>query len=221
MAGFMPSTIMRAAALATAGGRRVALASGAAAGLPDKHPLAIATLVSWLIAEAFGAYMLTSWIGGGGHKASGGGGPDVVPRPVIFGHAALAFTGLVLWICFVVTGVVALAWVSVAVLAPAIGLGISTVTLWTPYPARRPAAEPNQVLTGTLGITSDEMLARALEDEALTAKLVDDLVASVLAKPPPALRRPRLEFAPLIPAVHGLLALSTVALAVLCAVVSS
>jgi hypothetical protein len=216
----MPSTIMRAAALATGGARRAALAFGAAAGLPDKHPLAIATLVSWLIAEAFGAYMLTSWIGSGGHKLARG-GPDVVPRPVIFGHAALAFTGLVFWICFVVTGAVALAWVSVAVLAPAIGLGISTVTLWTPYPARRPAAEPSQVVNRTLGITSDEMLAMALEDEALTTKLVDDLVASVLANPQPAIRRPRLEFSPLIPAVHGLLAMSTVALAVLCAVASS
>jgi hypothetical protein len=216
----MPSTIIRAAALATGTVRRAALASGAAAGLPDKHPLAIATLVSWLIAESLGAYMLTSWIGSGGHKAASG-GPDVVPRPVIFGHATLAFTGLVLWICFVVTGAVALAWVSVAVLAPAIGLGISTVTLWTPYPARRPAAEPSQAVSGTLGITSDEMLARALEDEALTTKLVDDLLASVLASPQSALRRPRLEFSPLIPAIHGLLAVSTVALAVLCAVVSS
>ena len=185
------------------------------------HGLADATLVSWLLAETLGAYMLTSWIGNGGARAeaSAAGG---VPRSVIFGHAGLAFTGLIFWIGFVVTGQPVLSWISVAFLAPAVGLGISTVTLWTPYPARRPEPESDElVYDGMLGITNDEMLTQVLEDETLTTRLVDDLVASVLASPQRVLRRPRVQFSPLIPAAHGLLAMSTISLAVLAAVTAS
>jgi hypothetical protein len=217
----MPSSVTCAATCALAYLRHRAAAVSAAGGLPDRHSLAVATLVSWLITEAFGAYMLSSWIKSGGSKIAKD-QPDAVPRSVIFGHAALAFTGLVFWIVFVLTRQVALGWLSVAFLAPAIGLGISTVTLWTPYPARRPDAESDQrFFDGTLGITNDAMLARALEDEALTTQLVDELVASVLANPHPVLRRPKMRFSPLIPAIHGLLAMSTVALAVLSAVSAS
>ena len=46
-------------------------------GLPGAHSLAFATLVSWLITEAFGAYMLSAWIASGGiHRR----GPGEVPR---------------------------------------------------------------------------------------------------------------------------------------------
>jgi hypothetical protein len=176
--------------------------------------VAVATLVSWLLAEGLGAYMLMSWLG---RETS-----DGAPRSVIFWHAGLAFTGLVFWISFVIFGAAALAWISVAVLAPAVGLGISTVTLWTPYPVRSPEPEPDRlVYDGMLGITNDEQLSRVLKDEALTTKLVDDLVASVLAGPRPGLRRARVQFSPLIPAAHGLLALVTIALAVVAAVVAT
>jgi hypothetical protein len=184
--------------------------------MPDKHALAIFALVDWLLTEAFGAYMLVSWIAKGGIRVPAD-RPGAVPRWVIFGHAGLAFTGLLAWISFVVTGEPALAWISLGLLAPAIGLGISTVTLWTPYPFALPADEPQRPqFDGLLGITSDEMLARVLDDETLTAKLVDELVDSMLTKPAP--RRPRVEFSPLIPAAHGLLALTTILFAVLAAV---
>ncbi len=93
------------------------------------------------------------------------------------------------------------------------------MTLWTPYPACLPADEPRRPgCDALLGITSDEMLTRALEDEALTTKLVDDLVDAMLTRPAPALRRPRVQFSPLIPVAHGVLALSTILFAVLAAV---
>jgi hypothetical protein len=195
------------------------LATGAPPGLPAGHSLAVATLVSWLATEAFGGYMLTSWIGSGGNRIKRD-APGALPRPVIFGHAALAFTGLVWWISFVVTRDVPLAWLSIGFLAPAVGLGISTLTLWTPYPARRrPGAEPAwSRYDGMLGITTDEMLTAALEDDALTTKLVDDLVASVLDQPEPAPLRPKWQLSPLIPAAHGILAMATVLFAVLAAV---
>jgi hypothetical protein len=59
---------------------------------------------------------------------------------VIFGHAGLAFAGFAGWVSYLVTGSPALAWLAVGFLAPAVGLGIFTVTVWTPYPARRGAA---------------------------------------------------------------------------------
>lgn len=199
------------------------LAIGSLPGLPSAHSFALGALVSWLVTEAFGAYMLTVWIGSGGNRVKRG-PPRAVPRAVIFGHAGLAFTGLVWWISFVITADVVLAWLSIGFLAPAIGLGISTVMLWTPYPARHPDAEPDidpRPYDGLLGITTDEMLVAALEDEALTTKLVDELVASVLERPRSAPRRPKMQLAPLIPATHGLLAMSTVLFAVLAAVDAS
>ena len=196
------------------------LAVGLPAGVPQGHSFAVAALVSWLATEAFGGYMLSSWIGSGGNRVASD-APGAVPRSVIFGHAGLAFTGLIWWISFVLTGDVPLAWLSIGFLAPAIGLGISTLTLWTPYPARRPDSEPVwQQYDGMLGITSDELLVAALEDDALTTKLVDELVASVLERPDQP-RRSKWELSPLIPAAHGVLAMSTVLLAVLAAVSTS
>jgi hypothetical protein len=197
------------------------LAVGLPAGPPQGHSFAVAALVSWLATEAFGAYMLSSWIGSGGNRVASD-APGAVPRSVIFGHAGLAFTGLIWWISFVVTGDAPLAWLSIGFLAPAIGLGISTLTLWTPYPARRPESEPvGRQYDGMLGITSDELLVAALQDDALTTKLVDELVASVLERPEPAPRRAMWQLSPLIPAAHGVLAMSTVLLAVLAAVSTS
>lgn len=196
-----------------------ALAASLQPGLPQGHPIAVAALISWLATEVFGAYMLTSWIGHGGNRAKPD-APGAVPRSVIFGHAGLAFTGLVWWISFVVTGAVPLAWLSIGFLAPAIGLGISTLTLWTPYPnPRHPGEEPAWPhYDGMLGITTDDLLVKALEDDALTTKLVDELVASVLEQPEPTSRRLKWELSPLIPAAHGVLAMCTVLLAVIAAV---
>jgi hypothetical protein len=111
-------------------------AGGAAPGPPDNRALAVATLVSWLITEGLGAYMLGSWIASGGPRQQRA-RPDGLPRPVIFGHAGLALTGFAWWVSYLVTGSAALAWLAIGFLAPAVGLGLSTVTVWTPYPARR------------------------------------------------------------------------------------
>jgi hypothetical protein len=114
-------------------------ARGTAPGLASSRALGIATLVSWLITEGLGAYMLGTWIASGGPRQQRA-RPDGLPRPVIFGHAGLAFTGFVGWVSYLVTGSPALAWLAIGFLAPAVGLGISTVTVWTPYPARRDGA---------------------------------------------------------------------------------
>jgi len=187
---------------------------------PDKHSLALAALVSWLITEAFGAYMLTAWIGSGGIRRRDV--PGAVPKSVIFGHAGLAFTGFVCWVLYVLTGQVAFSWVSISFLAPAIGLGISTVTLWTPYPTPGPGTEPEpEPYSALLGITTDEMLVAALEDEALTTGLVDELVASVLDQPGYRVPTPRWQLSPLVPVIDGVLAMATILFTVIAAVSTS
>lgn len=186
----------------------------------------MAALVSWLAAELLGLYMLRSWL------ASRQAGPPSQPPAglspaLIVGHAGLAFTGLLSWVVFVLTGSAVPAWIAVGLLVPAIGLGISTVTVWTPYPARRPpragpraSAPAPATAAGAVPATlvSNEMLNRALASEALTSKLVDDLVARMLTEPQPAPRGGRWQLAPLIPVLHGVAALVTVLLAMLAAI---
>jgi len=209
------------------------LATGSdAATPPHGHGLAFAALVSWLVTEGLGAFMLASLSAGlrGRRPAR----PAGVWAPVAYGHAGLALTGFTCWIGFLVTGARALAWPAVGLLALAIGLGVSTVTIWTPYPAparAEPVARGDRPDDGSgppqpggrpgdlpAGLVSHEALARALSDEALASKLVDDLLASMLAEPAPRPRTLAWSLAPLIPVAHGVLAITTFLLVTLAAI---
>ncbi len=195
--------------------RLTGLAAGAAA-LPGGRALPVAALVSWLLAESLGAYMLRNWVASGGirrrHAAV-----DGMSVPVLLGHAGLAASGLTCWVIFLITGAAVPAWLAVGFLAPAIGLGVSTVTVWTPYPVRRAEHRARAAPSAARPI-SDEMLARALADEEMTAMLVDDLLASALSVAPARPRTRARSLEPLVPAVHGVLALVTFLLAMLAAV---
>jgi hypothetical protein len=199
-------------------------ARGGAPGPPDGRSLAVATFICWLIAEALGAYMLSRLIAGQGARRQRA-QADGAPRSMIFGHAGMAFTGFAAWAGFLVTGWPAAAWLAICFLVPAIGLGISVVTVWTPYPGRRAAAGGRSPAAGRgdlpPGPAADETLARALCDEALTSRLVDDLLAGLLTVPRAAARRPKWHLAPVIPAVHGVAALATFLLAILAAIAAS
>ncbi|MGH3283015.1 MAG: hypothetical protein ACRDNW_28345, partial [Trebonia sp.] len=97
-----------------------------------------ATLASWLVTVSIGAFMLRSWLARGGlrrerAKANG------LPPLLIFGHATVAVVGLLAWAAFLGSGGRPFAWVAVAALTVAVSLGLCTVTLWTPYPGRKPA----------------------------------------------------------------------------------
>jgi hypothetical protein len=211
-------------------------AASGAARLPASHNLAVATLISWLLAELLGAYMLRSWFASGGARqrrsrlarsrlATAQLGRsrtdtsrlDTISLPLVLGHAGLAFAGFTCWVGFLISAAVPLAWLSVGFLAPAIGLGISTVTVWTPYPARRPERLRSPGAAQPRDLRADATLDDTLRDEALTSKLVDDLLARMLAEPA-STRRPKVQLAPLVPILHGLLALTTFLLAVLAAI---
>lgn len=200
-----------------------------ASGSPGGRGLAVATLISWLLAEGLGAGMFGGWLASGGaRQRRGQAGQESVPPALILGHAGLAFCGFVSWVSFLVTGTPTLAWLAIGFLAPAIGLGISTVTVWTPFPVRHPDSgrqSPAPLgLDGARGSTpsilvTNEMLDQVLANEALTGKLVDDLVERMLTGPapaPPVSRGWRL--APVVPILHGVLAIATFLLAMLAAI---
>jgi hypothetical protein len=189
--------------------------------------MGIATLATWMLTAGIGAYMLRTWIARGGPRAQRA-RADGLPPVVVYGHASLALTGLAVWISYLVTGVAGLAWSAAGLLMPVVGLGTAMVTIWTPYPASAggepgsagPAvggvlAEPaGDALAGRL---TDEVLARALTDDALAGRLADEVLAHV-AGPPASARKPRAHLAVLIPAWHGVAALTTLLLATVTAV---
>jgi len=173
------------------------------------RPLAFAAVTSWVLTASIGAYMLRTWIARGGlrrQRATGVG----VPPAVVFGHASAALTGLAIWIAFVGTRWDPLGWIGVGMVTVAIGLGLCTVTLWTPYPVAE---------GGPGGDVPAEKTARASWGVAPPADTVtDEMIAGLLADPFPARRRPGLKLAPFVPVVHGFAALATFMLAVLAAV---
>ena len=208
---------VRAAAVA------VRLLAGPGAPGPGHPVLAVITMISWLLTASIGAYMLSTWIGAGGVRQQRASREGLSPL-VVLGHAGLATTGLALWAAFTLTRWAPLAWSAVLVLMPAIGLGLSTVTLLTPFPAPdsagragaggRLAPPAEDVLAGRL---TDSTLTRALTDAALASRLVDEVLAGAAADPARP-RRSAGHAAALIPASHGALALTTFLLAVLAAV---
>jgi hypothetical protein len=192
------------------------------------RPLALAALLTWLATASLGAFMLSRWVRRGGLRR---GGRPGVPPPVIFSHFGLAVTGLMVWAAFVASSLDVLAWVATGLAAAAIGLGICTVMLWTPYPVY-PTFTGYPVITGPAGgmlaapaenavaaRLTDEAMTRALSDEALARHLTEEVLASIPAgPPPPGARRSRGHMLPLIPAAHGMGAVATFLLAVLAAI---
>ena len=187
----------------------------------------VATLISWVLTASIGARMLRSLIVGRSLRRQRASSDGVFPG-LLFFHFGLALTGLAVWIAFVITGRHWLAWAALALLTPAIGLGISTVTLWTPYPGPGGAPEdeglaPGPARAGLAGPAlvsqlPDELLSSALTDEQLAGQLIDDMIDRMLAPPAPAARESQWRLRALIPAAHGVGALSTFLLALLTAV---
>ena len=196
--------------------------------------LAIATLVTWLIAGAAGIYMFGTWLwaGGPGHQRARS---DGLPPAVIFAHLGFGALGFVAWVSYLLTGWDWLAWTGVGLLMPGIGLGICTVTLWAPYPTPPAdgapvtgdagpggagpvggmlAAPPESAIGDRL---TDAGLAQALSSEAQASRLINEALASLPAQQAPA-RKSRRHLAPLIPAGHGIAAVATFVLAVTTAI---
>src|SRR5690349_1377095 len=170
--------------------------------------MAVAALVSWLLAGSAGIYMFGTWLshGGPGHQRARS---DGLPPAVIFTHLGIGALGFAAWVSYLVTGWDWLAWTGVGLLMPGIGLGICTVTLWAPYPAPPGRGVPvtddadpagAAPVSGMLAAppenaignrVTDEALASALSSEALAGRLINDLLADLPGQQPPARRSRR------------------------------
>jgi hypothetical protein len=182
----------------------------------SSHSLALAALGTWLAAEILGAFMLRNWVTSGAARQRHE-HPEGMSLPVLLGHAGLNLAGLSCWVGFVATRSAIPAWLGICLMVPAIGLGISTVSVWTPYPVtRRVTGRPADEQHGTRAIPDHE-LARSLDDEAAARRLIDELLARNLAEES-APRVPRLDPRAVIPLAHGVLAIATFLLAVLAAI---
>jgi hypothetical protein len=179
-----------------------------------------ATFISWLLTASLGAFMLRTWLVRGGlrrERARAGG----LPPQLIAGHAGLALFGLLVWITFLASGARALAWTAVGVLIVTVGLGLCTVTLWTPYPARRPG-ERRASLKDEPTVVVPETAAGAAEGgDSLEYKITDEMIARLIDEPRreyAAWHRPiRPNLAVLVPIAHGFAAVGTFVLAVMTA----
>jgi hypothetical protein len=173
--------------------------------------------------------MLRRWVASGAVKYRRA-RPDSMSLPVLSGHAGLNLIGLSFFIGFVLSGAVAAAWVALVCMIPAIGLGVSTVSVWTPYPVRRAAPEDRRGPADPLAASErewrhsaipDQVLSRALQDEATARKVTEDLLARNLAYEARQDRRPQLDIRAIIPFAHGALAISTFVLVTLSAIAAS
>jgi hypothetical protein len=195
-----------------------------------------ATLLSWLVTVSLGAFMLRTWLARDGlrrERARAGG----LPPQLIFGHAALALTGLLLWIGYLASGARVLAWAGVGALMVTVCLGLCTVTLWTPYPAHRPGerrgpgtADVPGAAPDTAELSATAALSRASsatvaadadgDDDGATYQVTDEMIDRLLADPSPVrpIRAIRPNPAVLVPVAHGFAAIATFVLALMTAI---
>ncbi|HVT71046.1 MAG TPA: hypothetical protein VHF26_25090 [Trebonia sp.] len=201
-----------------------------------------AALVSWLVTAGLGAFMLRTWLARGGlraERAKTGG----LPPQLIFGHALAAFAGLLSWAAYLLTGERAIAWSGVVLLMATVSLGLCTVTLWTPYPARKPGQRgaaghweapasavpgtsipdtgiPDTGIPGTGAAAAEEAHLGSRPDDPAAFEVTDEMIARLLEDSHRAPRpRPiRPNPAVLVPIAHGFAAIATFTLAVMGAV---
>jgi hypothetical protein len=111
-------------------------ASGLGLGGVSELAAKVGALLAWLATAASGGWLLIRWLLAGGSLRRKS--PAAAPPALIVSHAGGGALGLLVWVAFTVTGWASLAWVSLGLLAPVAGLGISVLLLGLPRPARAP-----------------------------------------------------------------------------------
>jgi ABC-type xylose transport system permease subunit len=87
-----------------------------------------AALISWIVTAGGGFVLFSLWLRHGGMRQREPG--RHIRPPLILSHFALAATGLVLWIIYVITDSDALAWISLAILVLVAILGFAMFAVW-------------------------------------------------------------------------------------------
>jgi hypothetical protein len=156
--------------------------------------VAFATVIIWFSTVLIGLYMLAVWLIENdvtGHGVM----PSRLPVPVIFGHLLLAATGLGVWVAYLVLDQMALAWTAIGILGAIAGLGATMFLRW--IPVYRGPVRPATPAPPSGG--------------ALAAPAIPQLPGAALAVPAEG------NFPVTIVITHGLLAVSTLVLALLTA----
>jgi hypothetical protein len=163
----------------------------------------VSALLAWLATAASGGYILARWLLAGGRPRRRN--PTAAPAAVTVGHAGSGVFGLVLWITFMATGVTALAWISVAIMAPVAGLGMAVLMLGLPAPRSGPGPR-SAVVTQAPALASGGA-------GAATATLTAPAAPAAAVKPRSQSRIPVLAIA-----AHGIFATTALLLVLLAAI---
>jgi hypothetical protein len=91
--------------------------------------MATIALVAWALTAVGGFVMLGRWVGRGGLRQQRS-GTSRLPAGAVFSHLALAATGLVLWVLYLLVDSDALGWVALALLVPVAVLGFVMLARW-------------------------------------------------------------------------------------------
>jgi manganese efflux pump family protein len=139
-------------------------AAAGPAGPPSRTALNFAALAAWLVTVGLGLSMMARWITR--HRRRGA-QPGQSRRALLnFTHMGLALTGLLIWICYLVTGLTGLAWAACGLLIVVAGLGMTLV-----FPAQdRGPASPATALAGLASPAS--ALARTAPRQARRAPVL-------------------------------------------------
>ena len=108
----------------------------------------VAALLAWLAAAGSGGWILIRWSRAGGRLTRPPGAADAAPSAVIVGHGGLGLLGLTVWALFMSTGWAALAWISVGLLAPVAGLGMTVLLTGLPRPRSAAASSLSPTRSG-------------------------------------------------------------------------
>ena len=129
----------------------------AASRLGFSEPAAeVAALLAWLAAAGSGGWIIIRWWRAGGRLGRPrrtAAADAAAPPAVIVGHGGLALLGLAIWALFMGTGWAALAWISVGLLAPVAGLGMTVLLSGLPRPRPRARPTPRSAATSSLSPT--------------------------------------------------------------------
>ena len=93
--------------------------------------MGIAALVAWVVTALGGFVMLGRWVSQGGLRQQRGGATRF-PASLVFSHFGLAAGGLVVWIAYLLTSQIRLAWVAFILLIPVALLGFIMLIRWIP-----------------------------------------------------------------------------------------
>jgi hypothetical protein len=160
--------------------------------------MGVAALITWLLTAGGGFFMLGKWVAKGGTRQPR---TSSFPPALIFGHFALAATGLVLWIIYLITDTDALAWIAFILLVPVAALGFTMLARWLP--------------THRAGATSDRATVASGRATAASGRTSASSMGTTTASAPA--QPPEGHFPVPVVIAHGAFAVVTVVLVLLTA----